>query len=444
MLACYLGAMLISTFRKTRHALLILLFSAILFSCADKFPSYGIVTWSADEKVVSTGALVGISARSQLHKTLQIRLLDTNGEATADPISIPVWRVQEFGSSNEANQWMKQHQSTLHVFARSNKLALPVRDSPAIKGDNIVYRLRDQEVVKVLERQEKETDLGGLKGFWYHILADTGTDGWVFSVQLDVYEPGVTKSAAELDQDAQINQLVSGNWRPEEFAGMIENKQFDLDTFRPDRGFFVDLKQNNIHIAYDKDILDFSFKSLEKLQRNTWQASGTSLQLVFRDEKSIIVQFQKANSVLSKVFINLDDKIEDLYTGELNRRAGLLASVAGNKGIISSSNYGSITIAHDGSFTWNGWQSLQPRIIPASAQGQGIITFNIYPDGSLRDNYQGVITFNFNSSEGSKPIDFLYQIRADGVQMEFLPRSLIKENIAKKSDSSPTVLFFAY
>ena len=415
----------------------------LFYSCSEKFPSYGIITWSANEQIVATSTLVGISARSQLHKTLQIRLLDEKGDATGDPISVPVWRVHEFSSHNDAQKWLNEHKVTNHVFARSTRQALPVRDSPMVKGDNIVYRLRDQEVVKVLEKQEKETDQGGLKGFWYHILTDTGTDGWVFSVQLDVYEPGVTKPAAELDEDAQLNALSNGNWRPEDFSVMIAAHQFDLDVFRPDRGFFLDPQQKNIHLALDKDILDFPYKALEKLQRNTFQAMGTSVQIVFRDEKSIIVQFQKANSVLSKVFLNLDDDIKTIYENELGRRSGLLDLIRGPKGTISSSNYGTINIGSNANFTWNGLDSLKPRILPASVANNGSISFNIYLDPSLRDNYQGVITFNFKTQDGIEAVNFLYQTRPDGVQLEFLPRSLIKGNIAKKSDSSPTVLFFA-
>ena len=283
-----------------------------------------------------------------------------------------------------------------------------------------------------------------MKGYWYHILTDSGTDGWVFSVQLDIYEPGVTKPAAELDQDAQIALLATGNWRPEEFIPMMETHQFDLDTFRPDRGFFLNLPQKNIHIALEKDILDFPFKSIDKLQRNTYQAMGSSVQIIFRDEKSIIVQFQKGNSVLSKVFINVEDKIEDIYQSELSRRSGIISTLSGKQGIVSSSNYGSISFISDSQFNWSGFQPLQPRIIPSSAMGTGSISFNIYPDATLRESYQGVITFNFKTAAGSEPIDFLYQIRPDGIQLEYLPRSLIKGYIAKKTDSSPTVLFFAY
>lgn len=413
-----------------------------LLGCADKFPSYGVILWSADDKIVQTASIVGVSARSQLRKTLQIRLLDAKGEAVGDPVSIPNWRVKEFPNHAAAERWLKDNQSIARMFGHSTKLALPVRRDPAISQNNIVYRLRDQETVKILDKQEKESVQGNLKGYWYHVLTSTGTDGWVFSVQLDLYEPGVNKPAALASQDSQVDALVHGNWRPEEFQAMIDAKQYDLDVMAPSHGFFVDDAAKTLRISTDKDELSFNYKSLDKIDRDDYQATGTSVQIAFRDEKSIIVQYQKDGSVFSKVFVKLDQDVQALYDAELERRAELLAKIGGHGGAIKSDNYGSIQFGKDFSFQWTGADGLPKTVVPASAGNQGSVSFNVALSDELRATYQGVITFNFRGSPGN-PVDFLYQTRADGVQLEFLPRSLIKGNLAKRADSSPTVLFFA-
>jgi hypothetical protein len=413
-------------------------------ACSDPYPAYGVIVWSADEAKIPTGTRVALLAHSELRKTVQTMRLDEKLQATGDPVSVEQWRVREFPNYREMKEWAERNKDSLDLFARSLKLALPVRSDPSIRDGNINYRLRDGEDVKVLAKAEKESDQGGLKGYWYEILTRTGTHGWVFSSQIQTWRLGAAVGDAAQQTDPQLERLCSGNWRPEEFPAMISTGDYDLGFFKPGTALVIDQARKSVHLATDKDVLDFTYSAVTKLARNIWSLAGTSIQLTFRDENTLVVQYQRANNVLTRVYVNIQDNIGELYEAESKRRAGLLARMAGGTGTITSGNYGSISIKPDGSFTWTGIGALQPRIKPAKAQESGNITFDLFLDSALRDAYRGVASFNFAGSDGIEQVNFLYQFRPDGLQLEFVPRSLIKGREVKKADSNPTVLFFGY
>jgi hypothetical protein len=433
-------------FRKVFPApflIVILVASLAMTACGPSYSGYGVILWSADETKIATGSTVAAIAHSQLRKTVQVMLIDENRKVSGDPISVEQWRIQEFSSFGDMRDWRKTNQDYLTQFIRSKKMALVVRSDPAIRAANIIYRLREQEDAKVLSRQDTETDAGGLKGYWYEILTQTGTHGWVFSVQVEPWRLGEEKTTRVQNQDGQLDLLANGNWRPDEFDGMIRTGNYDLAFFKPSTGFFLDQEQKLVHLETDRDVLDFSFKSIDRISRNVWNLSGTTVQITFKDDKTLVVQYQKANEVFTRIFVDLDKNVDDLYQTEIKRRAELIAKLAGT-GTIRSGNFGEITIDANGNFTWEGLDALPGRIIPAGIQNNGNITFDLYLAPELRGSYKGVASFNFASPDGIRQVNFLYQWKSDGVQLEFVPNSLIKGREVRKTDSSPSILFFGY
>ena len=432
--------------RLTKFVLLLAVVAVFLFcACSQPYPSYGVILWSADETKISTGSAVAALAHSQLRKTVQVMLIDNKEKVSGDPVSVESWRVKEFPNFREMRQWLESNKDCLKLFVRSQKLALPVRSDPAIRDGNINYRMRDQEDAKVLSKEDKEGDAGGLKGYWYEIMTQTGTHGWVFSAQILPWRLGETAAAnTDQSQDQQVQSLFNGNWRPDEFTAMIDSGNYDLGFFKPSTGLSFDPKSKTIHLATEKDVLDLNYQSIDKIGRNIWTVSGTNIQITFRDEKSVVVQYQKGNNVLTRVFSNIDKNIDELYQTELDRRYGLIKRLAGKTGTITSGSYGSITIDGNGNFTWNGCDSLRPQVVPNTAQNTGNISFDLYLGPELRENYRGVASFNFAGNSGIEQVNFLYLWKPDGVQLEFVPTSLIKGREVKKADSSPTVLFFGF
>ncbi len=413
-------------------------------ACSQAYPSYGVIIWSADETKIATGSTVAVIAHSQLRKTVQAMMLDAKEKVSGDPISVEIWRIREFSNFREMQDWIQANKENLILFARSQKLALPVRSESSIQNGNITYRMRDQEDAKVISRQTNEVDAGGLKGYWYEIMTQTGTRGWVFSAQIELWKIGETSSAGTKSQDTQLDQLFSGNWRPDEFSYMIESGNYDLGFFKPTTALSFNQEKKTVHLATDKDVMDFNYKSIDKIGRNIWMVTGTSIQITFRDETSLVVQYQKANNVFTRIFTNITQNIDELYQTEMDRRNALIKRLAGKSGTINSGNYGTIAIDTAGNFTWEGLDSLRPQVVPNSAQNTGNITFDLYLAPELRENYRGVATFNFTGSNGIVQVNFLIQWKPDGVQLEYISRSLVKGREVKKTVSNPTVLFFGY
>jgi hypothetical protein len=430
---------------SARTGLLAIAALITLAACGPSYAGYGVILWSSDEQKIATGSRVAVIAHSQLRKTVQVMAIDEGQKISGDPISVEQWRIREFPGFGEMREWADGSKEFLDQFVRSRKMALVVRSDPAIRDENIIYRLREQEDAKVLSRQEKETDAGGLKGYWYEILTQTGTRGWVFSVQVTPWRLGEKGTAATTSpDDAQLERLFAGNWRPEEFDLMIRTGEYDLGFFKPGTGLIVDKVKKTIHLATERDVMDFSYKSIERLGRSIWNLVGTSVQITFKDNSTIVVQYRVGNEVRTRIFIDLEQDIPGLYLAETQRRAAIVKRLAGSSGTVTSDNYGSIAIDASGNFTWDGADALKPRVIPGQAQANGSLSFDNYLAPELRGDYDGVASFNFGAGGTTVQVNFLYRWKPDGVQLEYLPNSLVKAREVKKSDSNPTVLFFGY
>jgi hypothetical protein len=67
--------------------------------------------------------------------------------------------------------------------------ALPVREFMATDpSSSIVYRLREGERVKIIGRTPETVEVGGLNDYWFEILTENGTRGYVFGYRLDVID----------------------------------------------------------------------------------------------------------------------------------------------------------------------------------------------------------------------------------------------------------------
>ncbi|MCL2266659.1 MAG: SH3 domain-containing protein, partial [Treponema sp.] len=66
--------------------------------------------------------------------------------------------------------------------------------------------------------------------------------------------------------------------------------------------------------------------------------------------------------------------------------------------VYSSSNYGRLTLATTGAFTWTGFELLVPHIIPSDSNGTGLIRTTLGISADLSKEYDGVFTFEFNNA----------------------------------------------
>jgi len=140
--------------------IVILAVTATLSGCTRRL-GYGVLLWSPNEEEIASGSVVSVVSQSDIQDSYLVRL-DTDASET----SIARWRVRFFETEEEAFSRGAEYEELATVYARSGRNALPMRRAPELKNDNIVYRLREGEVVKLIGREDEQSDLSGLVSYW--------------------------------------------------------------------------------------------------------------------------------------------------------------------------------------------------------------------------------------------------------------------------------------
>ena len=106
-----------------------------------------------------------------------------------------------------------------------------------------------------------------------------------------------------------------------------------------------------------------------------------------------------------------------------------------------SSSYGTLTFGENNTFFWEGFNLLQPSVLPSSFGNSGTVSFEYYLGSSLSDRYDGVITFYSNT--GGKGVSFLFQLEQGGLRLEDTSGARFDDNVIVSRSSSPIVIFLS-
>ena len=131
---------------------------------------------------------------------------------------------------------------------------------------------------------------------------------------------------------------------------------------------------------------------------------------------------------------------EEIIQQENDRRDTLFSKILALSSSYYSSNYGQLQFLSGGHFLWSGYQLLSPSVIPSGSGSSGLVSFEYFLGNSLKDSYDGVISFNFESSQ--KKVSFLYRLEENGIRLEEIPESNIRNNVVQNRKISPLILFF--
>jgi len=89
-----------------------------------------------------------------------------------------------------AQKTAAQYAEFLHRYASVKLDGLPIRAEP-VNTARQVYRLRKGEIIKILYKGEGQAVMTGsdaLEGNWLRVLTSSGTQGWCFSYNLELFE----------------------------------------------------------------------------------------------------------------------------------------------------------------------------------------------------------------------------------------------------------------
>lgn len=412
----------------------------LLAACGNRPIAYGVLLWAPEESALGNGALLEITAESRLNDTYSVTTPDMEETET-----LPMWRVASFQNQEEAIEYANAYAPQADTFARALRQALPVRAEPDRLSPD-VYRLRENELVKILDRAEERSNEAGFEGYWYKVLTREGVRGWAFGYFLEI-TGGADEDEnrrGESEETTDVERVLSNTWRPEYFREMINQNRVDLSRFRPAFGLFPDPDNQEIEIVLPEHSVTYSYDELYRAAPSRYGLEGSPVTIAIRSDDVISVQYTLNGREQSRVFLLLEREIPEIIEEELARRQELWEQFREPGNTLVSTAYGQIELLEGQRFTWTGYDRLTPTVIPSRAGESGTVSFPLFLSESLRGEYDGALLLTFESDSRPVEVRFIYEETASGIRFTYVPQEDVTENIVQREAFSPIVIFFSY
>ena len=140
--------------KLTRFCILFLL-SILIFTSCSNIMGYSVLLWSMPEYGLSDGDVVPVYIKSNISQTY---VIGTNNED--ERIEIPLWQITTPVSKGKIDDEAAKYAEYQHIYARVAFDGLPMREA-AVNTSKQVYRLRKDEVIKVLYKGEGQAVMSG-------------------------------------------------------------------------------------------------------------------------------------------------------------------------------------------------------------------------------------------------------------------------------------------
>ncbi|MCG8453073.1 MAG: SH3 domain-containing protein [Spirochaetales bacterium] len=429
------------TSRKLYPLFAIILFSIALMSCGNL--GTAVVIWPPEDSVWKPGDLVTVKDESFLRDTYIVNLPDQRRLKT----EIDQWRLRLFKRTKDAEAWAKNLGEWTDVYAICQYQGLPMRSEPSNTASR-VYRFRDGDEVKVLGRNPGPVQVGNLQGYWYHVIADGGVNGYVFDYHLQVIRRN-SDGEVVLNQrtvtDETLDNLLAAPWRPKNFSEMVVGRRVDLNLFRSDYGIFFDMESKTLSLRLPEKTVVETWTDIIRTKTSPprYDFLGTSFRFTVNADNFVSVQYNDEQSEKFEAFIRLDEDMDEVIESEQNRRATLLEQLSEEGPTYGSRAYGELTIQEDGRFLWTGKSALISRgLISAKAGNDGRILFDTFADRSIASRHDGAFGLRFSNGEEAR---FLYAFENNGLRLLYVPSTATREGGVVTSDQfiDPVRLFFA-
>ena len=425
--------------------LLVVCTAAALSSCARTI-GYGLVVWGGEDGPVRTGQILPIQQESQIQNTYLIRL-----ERTKELVEVPTWRIRLFPDRERAVQGAEEYAPYLNMYAYSERDGLPIREE-AEQEARRVYKLAEGQLIKVLARGEKKVQISNFEGFWYLVLTEDGYQGYCFGYYLPVFSTaGDPKAEVEalMARDPMLEALQETAWRPEYFREMVDKDRIDLTSFGPQFGFFVDTETKQVRLVTSKRRQSYRYEWIENVGANRYVFEGPDIgaggiRVNMRSRQRIVLTYSWGDQMLSSIYIDFPQEIEEIVTEERERRERLLDTFRSRSRILGSTAYGNIYLEEGMRFRWENYGRLGEQIFLKRVRGSGDVDFAYYLSDTLAASFDGVITFRFDEYSSDEGTSFLYTFDSAGVRFEYIrPQGIANLEVLRR-DSSPLVIYFSF
>ena len=439
--------------RRTLLAAPLLFAVLLLCSCGGGGAGWGVVLWGDSSGSPQTGGLVRITREMPINSTY---LIAVPGERK--PREYPMGRIRVFKRRAEAAAFARVYAPEVTQWAvvmKQDPPPLPVRETPDPDG-RVVYKLKWQQMVKVVSRSAEKASIKPYADYWYEVATEDGFGGWCFGHFLRTFTVAGDPAAEAqriLAQDETLDRIMGATWRPDWFRDMQARGTIDLSMFREDVGLFPSPAEKLMKLVLPLSTFEFRYSDIQKLGPTTYAFTGTDLRITVLDDQRITVSYRYKDQPVTGVYTLMKDDVAELIAAEQRRRSDLYEGIARKGTVLASSAYGTIRLAGDLRFTWEGFGKLVPALIGPGARGKGTIDFTLRAAKDLASEYDGAITFLFDSASGQGSADpgssgglavtFLYKSAAGGLRMTSLSKDSIQGMTVMRPGVSPIVIFFS-
>lgn len=435
--------MSISHHLKRSLIIFTLLLATFAFTSCSRHIGYGVITWSESTHGLFAGDIVPVYIQSNIGKVYVIGV----GKGFRKHIEIPLWQLNLYKSKGQAKKAAKAMNEYRYSYALVKLDGLPMRALPENTARQ-VYRFKAGQKVKIVGKGQGSPVFAGnspLQGDWLEVMSDDGTLGWCFSYNLALFdERDATGGSAVVDlsgPDPVLENLLARSWYPDVYRTMLADNRIDLQRIQLSWGFFPGADSNIARIDTAEGIVTFPYSSIIKNDDTTYRFDGSTLIVQIRSEGTIAVQYTDANGMPQVLyFASLDITPEQIVQNEKQRRADILAVILKAGPRFSSGNYGVLQFLPGGRFLWSGYQLLSPSVIPSGAGAGGLVDFRCFLPATLASGFTGVLSFRFDGT--GQWIHFLYTLSSQGLKLEQVSESNIKDSTVISQNLSPTVIFF--
>ncbi|MBR2106069.1 MAG: SH3 domain-containing protein, partial [Treponema sp.] len=329
---------------------------------------------------------------------------------------------------------------------------LPSRAEP-VNTAKQVYRLRKGEVVKILYKGEGTAPMTGgkpLPGEWFKILMNDGTQGWCFSYNLALFQ--MDKNGEQIggeivetseEVDTRFDELIKNSWYPDYYSTLISSGNIDLSRLSANYKFVIDLENEKVSLNMNKIHESWKYEGYTKTDDNEFTLTNVPIIVFYKRADYIVIRYTDESGKPQDInLVAISEDLSEIIAQEKERRNQVYMQLVQMSPELSSSNYGTLELKEDGTFKWSKYKLLVPSVIPAGVKNVGTATIKYTLSKPLQANYDGVITFNFDSSNGTtEEVNFLYKIEESGLRLEDTNGASIKGNQITSRGSSPTIVY---
>jgi hypothetical protein len=425
----------------SRRSLLIaagIIFLVLIFNSCSSYRGYGVLVWKNENLPFSVGEFLNITSIFSVDNYYEV---DYNGTL----VQVPMWQVQFFENGDEARLFYNEFKQYVNMYVFTLKYdGLPIRSTSSSTA-NIVNKLKNGKVAKVIGMGKERVKIDNFNDYWYWVLTEEGFRGYIYGYYLKIIEgtADVEGKVAELvKQDPALERFLNNIWRPTKTKEMIEKGKIDMEYLKKDYALIPKPNENKIILKNEDIDHEYVYTTIKKLSGDTYEFEGTDLKIQIFPSDKVYVSYFHENSYETKEFVLLEKGLEEVAKFETDRRQNILFGFINRGKRLVSNSYGTIDLGDDARFTWRNFSSLK-SIIPSGAGSNGTISFSNYLGPLVAGTYTGAITFSFDEYP-DRGVTFAFSFTDSGVKFVYAANEFIEKNEIRRLGSSPLVIFFNF